>query len=76
MANNCLFFAVNLVDFYNYMEEIGLFDHPDDGFKVEEWKVKVHKFDGDYIAEEELKMDLINTFGPRLFDKFNENEYY
>ena len=60
---------MDLVGFLKYMEEIGLFNHPDDSFKVEEWKAKVQKFDGDYDEEFELKKDLINTFGPRLFDK-------
>ena len=69
LFNNFGFFSVDLVGFLNYMEEIGLFNHPDDSFKVKEWKAKVQKFDGDYNEEFELKKDLINTFGPRLFDE-------
>ena len=60
---------MDLVGFLNYMEEIGLFNHPDDSFKVKEWKAKVQEFDGDYNEEFELKKDLINTFGPRLLEK-------
>ena len=58
---------MDLVGFWDYMEEIGLFNHPDDMLKVEKWRIKVQNFDGD--DEFGMKNDLMKAFGGRLLNK-------